>query len=83
MRDTERQKWRVPQRGHADAISRSRESKASRYDLWVSFVAASSVVILVSSGLLVLILELRSGWVSDHEVLMDKGPAIHNLMFRP
>ena len=52
------------------------------WDLWVPFVAAVSVLLVVSAGLLTLTAELRSGWVSDHEVRMDKTAAIHGLMFR-
>lgn len=58
-------------------------AKSFRHDLWVSFFASGSLILVVSGGLLVITLELRSGWVSDHQVQMDKGTAIHNLMFRP
>ena len=57
-------------------------AKSSRHDLWVSFFASGSLILVVSGGLLVLMLELRSGWVSDHQVEMDKGTAIRTLMFR-
>lgn len=52
------------------------------WDLWVPFIAAVSLLLVISAGLLTLTAELRSGWVSDHEVQMDKTAAIHVLMFR-
>jgi len=58
------------------------ESKAFRWDPWVSFVAAVVVILVISGGLLMLNVEMRSGWVSDHEVQMDKAAAIHKLLFR-
>ena len=54
-----------------------------RWDLWVSFVAAVSVILVVALGLLILIGELRAGWVPGHELPMDKAAAIHKLLFRP
>jgi len=73
----------LPQHKRADRVTGPPPSKAFRHDLWVSFIAASSVILMVGGGLLLLTAELRSGWVSEHEVKMDKAPAIHNLLFRP
>ncbi len=39
-------------------------------------------MVVISSGLLTLAFEVRSGWAFDHEVQMDKATAIHNLFFR-
>jgi hypothetical protein len=47
-----------------------------------SFIAAVSVILVISGGLLTLTVELRSRWVSEHEVQMDKAAAIHQLLFR-
>lgn len=53
-----------------------------RWELWVSFAAAASVILVVALGLLILIGELRAGWVPGHELPMDKAAAIHKLLFR-
>lgn len=59
------------------------QPRSIRWDLWVSFVAAASVILVVALGLLILIGELRAGWVPGHELPMDKAAAIHKLLFRP
>jgi hypothetical protein len=58
------------------------ETKALRRDLWMSLVAAFGVILVIGGGLLALTVELRSGWVSNHEVQMDKAAAVHKLLFR-
>ncbi len=59
------------------------EPSPMRRELWISFVAAVFVILLVAGGLLAVTAELRAGWVSDHEQPMDKTTAVHNLLFRP
>ncbi|HXR88458.1 MAG TPA: hypothetical protein VN728_15870 [Stellaceae bacterium] len=58
------------------------ERRPVRWELWMSFTAAVSVILVVVAGLLILIAELRAGWVPGHELPMDKTTAIHNLLFR-
>jgi hypothetical protein len=53
-----------------------------RWELWVSFAAAVSVILIFAVGLLILTAELRAGWVPGHELPMDKAAAIHKLLFR-
>ena len=53
-----------------------------RWDLWVSFAAAVSAMLVVAGVLLALTAELRAGWVPGHELPMDKAAAIHKLLFR-
>jgi hypothetical protein len=53
-----------------------------RWDLWLSFASAVAVILVVALGLLILIAELRAGWVPGHELPMDKAAAIHKLLFR-
>ena len=64
------------------AVARRQSEAAPHRDLWVSLIAAGSVIFAISGSLLLLTVELRSGWVSEHEVKMDKATAIHNLLFR-
>ena len=58
------------------------ESSRIRWELWMSFTAAVSVILVIGAGLLILIAELRAGWVPGHELPMDKATAIHHLLFR-
>lgn len=58
------------------------ERSPIRWELWMSFAAAVSVIFVVAAGLLILIAELRAGWVPGHELPMDKATAIHTLLFR-
>ena len=81
MRNTEFSDIRLPDRHLTDAVIAIEIEAASR-DLWVSFIAAVLVILSVGGGLLTLTVELRSGWVSDHEVQMDKAAAVHKLLFR-
>ena len=81
MPNFERSDHRLPDREPANAATRF-ESKAIRWDLWLSVVAAVSVMLVVGGGLLTLTVEMRSGRAPDHEVQMDKAAAIHKLLFR-
>jgi hypothetical protein len=59
------------------------EPQALRWELWVSFAAAVSAILVIAGVLLTLTAELRAGWVPGHELPMDKAAAIHKLLFRP
>jgi hypothetical protein len=48
----------------------------------VAFVAAVLVILVVSAEILMLVFQLRSGWIEDHQIPMDKGTAIEKLLFR-
>ena len=58
-------------------------SRAIRWELLISFVAAIAVLVVLGVLLATLISELRDGWVLGHEQPMDKATAVHKLMFRP
>ena len=57
--------------------------RRARWELWVSFAAALLAMLVIASVLVVLTTELRGGWVTDHQLAMDKANAIHKLLFRP
>jgi hypothetical protein len=59
------------------------EPQPLRWELWVSFAAAVSAILVVGGVLLTLTAELRAGWIPGHELPMDKATAIHKLLFRP
>jgi hypothetical protein len=58
------------------------EPRPIRWEVWVSFAAAVSAILVVAGVLLTLTAELRAGWVPGHELPMDKATAIHKLLFR-
>lgn len=66
----------------ADLDLSDRERSPIRAELWVSFAAAASVIFVVMMGLLIVIAELRAGWVPGHELPMNRATAIHKLLFR-
>ncbi len=59
------------------------EPQPIRWELWVSFAASASAILVIAGVLLTLTAELRAGWVPGHELPMDKAAAIHKLLFRP
>lgn len=67
----------LAQRGAPLALARS-----ARREAWISFAAAVALMLVIASLLLAATVELRGGWVANHELSMDKAAAIHRIFFR-